>query len=44
MAKVLLCIGCDDYQSLKKLTGAERDARLSAGRQMIRFDADVGKR
>ncbi|MFP3995126.1 caspase family protein [Pseudomonas capeferrum] len=26
MAKVLLCIGCDDYQSLKKLTGAERDA------------------
>lgn len=27
MAKVLLCIGCDDYQSLNKLSGAERDAR-----------------
>ncbi|QHC95911.1 peptidase C14 [Pseudomonas sp. R84] len=26
MSKVLLCIGCDDYQSLNKLSGAERDA------------------
>ncbi|MBP1143193.1 hypothetical protein JOE33_000116 [Pseudomonas sp. PvP027] len=26
MSKVLLCIGCDDYQSLDKLSGAERDA------------------
>ncbi|MEB0048263.1 MULTISPECIES: caspase family protein [unclassified Pseudomonas] len=25
-ARVLLCIGCDDYQSLNKLSGAERDA------------------
>ncbi|EJM56190.1 caspase family protein [Pseudomonas sp. GM48] len=26
MARVLLCIGCDAYQSLNKLSGAERDA------------------
>lgn len=27
MAKVLLCIGCDNYEALNKLSGAERDAR-----------------
>lgn len=46
MAKVLLCIGCDNYQFLSKLSGAERDAlaihtALSTGPLSVIQSADA---